>query len=98
MSTHNICLRREIRKLFTLYPLLSTLTLIIIIIILYLCQQIFGPVMQLLKFKDIDDVIDRANKNMYGLAGAVVTPDIEKALHVAHGLRAGTVWYVYKIY
>ena len=29
---------------------------------------------------------------MYGLAAAVVTPDIEKALHVAHGLRAGTVW------
>ena len=50
--------------------------------------------MQILKFKNIDDVIERGNNNMYGLAAAVVTPDIEKALHVAHGLRAGTVWYV----
>lgn len=54
--------------------------------------EIFGPVMQLLKFKNIDDVIERGNNSMYGLAAAVVTPDIEKALHVAHGLRAGTVW------
>ena len=48
--------------------------------------------MQILKFKNIDDVIERGNNSVYGLAAAVVTPDIEKALHVAHGLRAGTVW------
>lgn len=54
--------------------------------------EIFGPVMQILKFKNIEDVIERGNNNVYGLAAAVVTPDIEKALHVAHGLRAGTVW------
>jgi aldehyde dehydrogenase (NAD+) len=36
-------------------------------------EEIFGPVMSILKFKDLDEVIERANKSMYGLAGGVVT-------------------------
>lgn len=47
---------------------------------------------QLLHFKKLDEAIERANKTSYGLAAGVVTKDIEKALHVAHGVRAGTVW------
>lgn len=55
-------------------------------------EEIFGPVMQIMKFKTVDEVIERGNDTYYGLAGAVVTNDINKALTVANGLRAGTVW------
>ena len=56
--------------------------------------QIFGPVQQIMKFKTADEVIERGNKTMYGLAAAVQTNDLNKALKVAHGIRAGTVWWV----
>ena len=55
-------------------------------------SQIFGPVMSIFKFKDINEVISRANKTTYGLAAAVFTKDINKALTVANSLQAGTVW------
>jgi aldehyde dehydrogenase (NAD+) len=55
-------------------------------------EEIFGPVMSILKFKDIDEVIKRANNTKYGLAAAVWTRDISKAHYIAHQLRAGTVW------
>ena len=55
-------------------------------------EEIFGPVMSILKFKDADDAIARGNKTMFGLAAAVWTRDIKKALKVSHGLKAGTVW------
>jgi len=55
-------------------------------------EEIFGPVMSILKFKDIDEVVQRANKNIYGLAAAVWTQDITKAHTIADGVRAGTVW------
>jgi aldehyde dehydrogenase (NAD+) len=55
-------------------------------------DEIFGPVMQVLKFKDIDEVVGRANTTDYGLAAAVWTRDIAKAHSIAHRLRAGTVW------
>ena len=55
-------------------------------------EEIFGPVMSILKFKDMDEVVERANKTMYGLAAAVWTRDITKAHAIADGVRAGTVW------
>ncbi|XP_065060505.1 aldehyde dehydrogenase, mitochondrial-like [Rhopilema esculentum] len=55
-------------------------------------EEIFGPVQQIMKFKTADEVIERGNKTMYGLAAAVQTNDLNKALKVAHGIRAGTVW------
>ena len=57
-----------------------------------LSLQIFGPVMSIFKFKDINEVIERANKTSYGLAAAVFTKDINKALTIANAVRAGTVW------
>ncbi|GCB75760.1 hypothetical protein scyTo_0016469, partial [Scyliorhinus torazame] len=55
-------------------------------------EEIFGPVMQILKFKNMEEVIERANNTIYGLAAAVFTNDINKANYVSQGLRAGTVW------
>jgi aldehyde dehydrogenase (NAD+) len=55
-------------------------------------EEIFGPVMSILKFKDMDELVDRANRTMYGLAAAVWTRDIGKAHQIANSVRAGTVW------
>ncbi|MEM6445891.1 MAG: aldehyde dehydrogenase family protein [Cyanobacteria bacterium P01_D01_bin.123] len=55
-------------------------------------EEIFGPVMSVIKFKDIDEAIRRANQTHYGLAAAVWTRDISKAHAIAHAVKAGTVW------
>ncbi|RLS85907.1 MAG: aldehyde dehydrogenase family protein, partial [Planctomycetota bacterium] len=55
-------------------------------------EEIFGPVMNILKFKDVDEVVQRGNKTFYGLAAAIWTKDITKAHRIANSLRAGTVW------
>ncbi len=55
-------------------------------------KEIFGPVMSVLKFSDVDEVIERGNNTFYGLAAAVWTKDVKKAHHMAAKLRAGTVW------
>jgi aldehyde dehydrogenase (NAD+) len=55
-------------------------------------EEIFGPVMSIIAFKDMDEVIARANRTTYGLAAGVWTRDIKKAHAVANSVRAGTVW------
>jgi aldehyde dehydrogenase (NAD+) len=55
-------------------------------------EEIFGPVVSVLKFTDMADVLKQANATMYGLAAAVWTKDITKAFAIADGVRAGTVW------
>eukprot|EP00929_Paragymnodinium_shiwhaense_P104791 TRINITY_DN694_c0_g1_i3.p1 TRINITY_DN694_c0_g1~~TRINITY_DN694_c0_g1_i3.p1 ORF type:complete len:506 (+),score=165.38 TRINITY_DN694_c0_g1_i3:66-1583(+) len=55
-------------------------------------EEIFGPVMQLMKFKTLDEAIARANKTHYGLAAGICTRDIGTALATASELEAGTVW------
>ena len=55
-------------------------------------EEIFGPVLATLAFDDVDEVIDLANRNPYGLAAAVWTRDINKANIVSRRLRAGLVW------
>jgi len=55
-------------------------------------EEIFGPVQVIQKFKTVDEVIKRANKNTYGLAGAVFTQSLDRATYISNSLRAGTVW------
>ena len=55
-------------------------------------EEIFGPVVTVMPFSDVDDLIARANGTEYGLAAAVWTRDIKKAHRIAAELRAGTVW------
>ncbi len=55
-------------------------------------EEIFGPVMSVLKFNDWDDLIRRANDTFYGLAAAIWTRDVSKAHDYARRVRAGTVW------
>jgi aldehyde dehydrogenase (NAD+) len=55
-------------------------------------DEIFGPVMSVLKFKDLDEIAARANNTTYGLAAAVWTRDIAKAHYLASKIKAGTVW------
>lgn len=55
-------------------------------------EEIFGPVQSIIKFKDMDDVIERANNTTYGLAAGVLTKDVNRAMIMAQALEAGTVW------
>jgi aldehyde dehydrogenase (NAD+) len=55
-------------------------------------DEIFGPVMSVLKFKEVDEIVERANNTMYGLAAAVWTRDVAKAHTLAKKIKAGTVW------
>jgi len=55
-------------------------------------EEAFGPVLPLLKYRDIEDVIARANDTPYGLAATVWGKDLAKAEAVARRIEAGTVW------
>ncbi|GAE26964.1 betaine aldehyde dehydrogenase [Halalkalibacter wakoensis JCM 9140] len=55
-------------------------------------EEVFGPVLTIEKFNSAEEVIEKANDTIYGLAGAVWSTDIEKAETVASKLRMGTVW------
>jgi aldehyde dehydrogenase (NAD+) len=55
-------------------------------------EEIFGPVVTLIKFKDDDEAVRIANESIYGLGGAVWSGNDERALSVAKRLRTGTVW------
>lgn len=55
-------------------------------------EEIFGPVMSVLKFKTIEEVVQRANASQYGLSASIWTNDIMKANYLARAIKAGTVW------
>jgi acyl-CoA reductase-like NAD-dependent aldehyde dehydrogenase len=55
-------------------------------------EEQFGPVLPLIKFDDIDEVVGRANDTEYGLGASVWSADEERAMAIAGRLQAGTVW------
>ncbi|PJG46511.1 aldehyde dehydrogenase [Sphingobium sp. LB126] len=55
-------------------------------------EEAFGPVLPLLKYDDLDDVIARANDSESGLGGSVWSNDVDKAREIGQRLQTGTVW------
>jgi betaine-aldehyde dehydrogenase len=55
-------------------------------------EEIFGPVMGITTFRDLDEAIHIANDTVYGLVASVWTRDINKAMKIATRVRAGSVW------
>ncbi|MGO1296591.1 MAG: betaine-aldehyde dehydrogenase [Vibrio sp.] len=55
-------------------------------------NEVFGPVMAVLKFSDEEEVIARANNTDYGLAAGIVTQNLSRAHRVIHQLEAGICW------
>jgi acyl-CoA reductase-like NAD-dependent aldehyde dehydrogenase len=55
-------------------------------------EEAFGPILPMLRFSDVEDVIARANDSPYGLAGAVWSKDVDRAVDIARRLETGTVW------
>ena len=55
-------------------------------------EEIFGPVMAIMKFKTIDEVIERANNSNYGLGAGLCTKSLDNSFRLTNGLRAGTIY------
>jgi aldehyde dehydrogenase (NAD+) len=55
-------------------------------------EEIFGPVLSVIKYSSVDEAVSMANDTIYGLAGAVYSKDMITAMDVAKKIRAGTVW------
>ena len=55
-------------------------------------EEIFGPVLATLSFRDENEAVAIGNSTIYGLAAAVWTRDVKKAIRTAKALKAGTVW------
>jgi len=52
----------------------------------------FGPVVAIAKFKDVEDVLQKAHETFYGLAASVHTQNLNTAIEVSNRLQAGSVW------
>jgi phenylacetaldehyde dehydrogenase len=55
-------------------------------------EEIFGPVASVLTWRDLDDLVRKANDSVYGLGAGIWTNDLTHAHELAHALKAGTVW------
>ncbi|XP_058111169.1 aldehyde dehydrogenase family 2 member C4-like isoform X2 [Magnolia sinica] len=55
-------------------------------------DEIFGPVMSLMKFKTVEEAIEKANNTRYGLAAGIVTKDLNLANTLSRSIRAGMIW------
>jgi len=55
-------------------------------------EEIFGPVQQILKYKTLDEAIERANNTMYGLAAGIVSNNVNTIQKFTQEILAGSVW------
>merc|ERR1712223_457719 len=55
-------------------------------------EEIFGPVLAIQKFTNLQDVAEQVNKSKYGLAAGIYTTNLDKANYLSNALRAGTIW------
>jgi betaine-aldehyde dehydrogenase len=55
-------------------------------------QEIFGPVVSVLTFEDLDEAVALANGTPFGLSAGIWTRDVDKALRASRAIRAGTIW------
>jgi acyl-CoA reductase-like NAD-dependent aldehyde dehydrogenase len=55
-------------------------------------EEVFGPVLAVIPFNNMEEVAEQANKVTYGLSGAVWTSDVKKAHRLASKIKAGTIW------
>jgi len=55
-------------------------------------EEIFGPVVSVIPFKDVEEVVEQGNRINYGLGAGIWTNNLQKAHKVAAALKAGTVW------
>ncbi|HSI67708.1 MAG TPA: aldehyde dehydrogenase family protein, partial [Planococcus sp. (in: firmicutes)] len=55
-------------------------------------EEIFGPVLTVIRYKDVDEAVQMANDSIYGLAGGVWTRDVNKAYDIARRIKAGVIW------
>lgn len=55
-------------------------------------EEVFGPILSIIRFKDEKDALEKANNSKYGLAAGVWTTDMKKAFRMTSALKAGTVW------
>ena len=55
-------------------------------------EEPFGPILPLLKFSDVDDVVGRANDSPYGLGASIWSKDVARARQIAARIEAGSVW------
>ena len=55
-------------------------------------NELFGPVLSVMKFNNEDEVIDKMNDNQYGLSSGVYTKDINRGLRVSNAIRAGNTF------
>ena len=78
------------------YPEARTLTPLVAVVpaeleAVYADEQ-FGPVLPIIRYSDVDEIIAKANENPHGLGGSIWGSDIAKAKELAQRLEAGTVW------
>ncbi|MBX9955399.1 aldehyde dehydrogenase [Peribacillus simplex] len=55
-------------------------------------EEIFGPVLSVIRYSTVEEAIDIANDTIYGLAGGVWSKNVNKAMQIARELKAGTIW------
>ena len=55
-------------------------------------EEIFGPVLGVLKYNNVDEAVEMANDSIFGLSAGVWSSDIQKAKEIASRLRSGTIW------